>query len=165
MSDKKQQTAYPLRMPADLRAEIESAADESKRSVNAEIIARLEETFDIDKVLADVAPGAPITGTAGLLYELDKQIREQDSDQQSLAISAVSKEVTEALSSLEILPFLSAVIAIQGAFPEAMTKQQKERLLQAVATMVGSDSREPGDLLQALSSRLIGRALSDDIGL
>lgn len=45
MSEKKQQTAYPLRMPDDLRDHLEAAAAENKRSLNAEISARLEESF------------------------------------------------------------------------------------------------------------------------
>lgn len=45
MSEKKQQTAYPLRMPQALREQLESSAVERKRSVNAEIVARLEQSF------------------------------------------------------------------------------------------------------------------------
>ncbi|MGO2201174.1 Arc family DNA-binding protein [Pseudomonas helleri] len=46
MSEKKQQTAYPLRMPSELRTKIEDLAHENKRSLNAEIIARLEESLN-----------------------------------------------------------------------------------------------------------------------
>jgi hypothetical protein len=34
-----------IRMPAELKAAIESAAADSKRSMNAEIVARLEQSF------------------------------------------------------------------------------------------------------------------------
>lgn len=42
MSEKKQQPAYPLRMPAQLRDDLETLAKINKRSLNAEIVARLE---------------------------------------------------------------------------------------------------------------------------
>lgn len=45
MNDKTQPTAYPLRMPASLRGAVEDAARDNKRSLNAEIIARLEESI------------------------------------------------------------------------------------------------------------------------
>lgn len=38
----KQQPPYPLRMPPDLRAELEKMAEESKRSLNAEIVEHLQ---------------------------------------------------------------------------------------------------------------------------
>lgn len=50
MSEKKQQTAYPLRMPSELRTKIEDLAHENKRSLNAEIIARLEESLNPRKI-------------------------------------------------------------------------------------------------------------------
>ncbi|MDH0638190.1 Arc family DNA-binding protein [Pseudomonas sp. GD03860] len=68
MSDKKQQTAYPLRMPAELREKLEKSAFESKRSINAEIVARLEESYS-----PTVNPAAPLTirrkGDGGLPSE------------------------------------------------------------------------------------------------
>ena len=45
MTDRHQAQAYPLRLPADLKAKVEEAAAASGRSLNAEIIARLESTF------------------------------------------------------------------------------------------------------------------------
>ena len=48
---------FKLRLPADLREHIELAAQESKRSLNAEIVARLEEShFRSGRV--DVIPSA-----------------------------------------------------------------------------------------------------------
>lgn len=44
MSEKQQQASYPLRMPSELREQLELLAAQSKRSLNAEIIARLEES-------------------------------------------------------------------------------------------------------------------------
>lgn len=45
MSEPRQQAAYPLRIPLELREQLEKAAEQNKRSLNAEITARLEESF------------------------------------------------------------------------------------------------------------------------
>lgn len=42
----KQQAPYPLRMPTDLRDRLEKAAKESGRSMNSEVVARLQSSFD-----------------------------------------------------------------------------------------------------------------------
>jgi hypothetical protein len=42
----KQQVPYPLRMPAELRERLEKAAKKSDRSMNSEVVARLQLTFD-----------------------------------------------------------------------------------------------------------------------
>ena len=65
MSEKIQPTAYPLRMPLPLREKLEESARKTKRSLNAEITARLEESFSprtLDEV--EVAKAA----------ELDREI-------------------------------------------------------------------------------------------
>jgi len=51
MSEKKQQSAYPLRLPPALRDRLEGAAKTSLRSLNAEIIARLEATLELDALM------------------------------------------------------------------------------------------------------------------
>lgn len=43
----KQQAPYPLRMPAELRDRLEKAAKESSRSMNSEVVARLQASFDL----------------------------------------------------------------------------------------------------------------------
>ena len=45
MEDKDRITPYPLRMDPSLRAAIEASAKSSGRSMNAEIVARLEASF------------------------------------------------------------------------------------------------------------------------
>lgn len=52
MTDRHVLPPYSLRMPAELRESLETAAKQAKRSLNAEIIARLESTFaEEDRVL------------------------------------------------------------------------------------------------------------------
>jgi hypothetical protein len=49
----KQSTAYPLRMPDDLREKVEAVAQESARSVNQEIVQRLADSFKVGKSLPE----------------------------------------------------------------------------------------------------------------
>lgn len=48
MVNKTQQKAYPLRLPEDIRKQIEAFAEQNKRSVNAEIAARLQHSISND---------------------------------------------------------------------------------------------------------------------
>jgi len=45
MTDRHQQKPYPLRMPDELRARLEEAAKAGARSLHAEIVARLGQSF------------------------------------------------------------------------------------------------------------------------
>lgn len=69
-----------FRMPAALKARLEDAAKENHRSLTAELIARLEETFEIEIALKTVAPGASVTGTSGLLMDLHEQLEQREND-------------------------------------------------------------------------------------
>jgi hypothetical protein len=60
MNDRHQQKPYPLRMSEELRKELEAAAGASGRSLNAEIVARLQGSFegsssDSDKLALDLS--------------------------------------------------------------------------------------------------------------
>jgi len=46
MEDRHQITPYPLRVPPELRKRLEEAARDGGRSLNAEIVARLEQSFE-----------------------------------------------------------------------------------------------------------------------
>jgi len=46
MTDRHQQKPYPLRMPNELRARLEEAAQEGSRSLHAEIVTRLQASFE-----------------------------------------------------------------------------------------------------------------------
>ena len=42
-----QRTSYPLRMPDELRDKLEEAAKKSNRSLHSEIVARLQQSFEL----------------------------------------------------------------------------------------------------------------------
>ncbi|HAF91226.1 MAG TPA: hypothetical protein DCG67_05630 [Pseudomonas sp.] len=57
MNEKKQQTAYPLRMPKETRQLLENSAKAGGRSLHAEIIQRLQATIDLDELMAEMQTG------------------------------------------------------------------------------------------------------------
>lgn len=88
MSEKKQQTAYPLRMTPDLREAVEKAAQDSKRSVNAEIVTRLELSLIADDRSTTFLSAEKARELVALAEgNLTKKIH--DSIQRSIALSAV----------------------------------------------------------------------------
>lgn len=40
-------TPFGLRMPSDLKAQVDAAAEKNGRSINAECVARLQESFEL----------------------------------------------------------------------------------------------------------------------
>lgn len=48
MNDRPQITPYPLRLSADLRDRLEQTAQVAGRSLNAEIVARLQESYELN---------------------------------------------------------------------------------------------------------------------
>lgn len=77
MNDRSQVTPYPLRLSVDLREKLEKTAQGAGRSLNAEIVARLQGSFeqnlaslnwlDLVKILEEEARkrGATISITVG----------------------------------------------------------------------------------------------------
>lgn len=59
MNDRHQISPYPIRMPHHLREQLEAAATEGNRSLHAEIIARLQHSFETrDAAIAQETVGA-----------------------------------------------------------------------------------------------------------
>lgn len=88
MSDKHQTPSYPLRISAELRSRLEDSARENKRSLNAEISARLEESF-----LDDLESGELIPASKAL--EIAKNARTQlQSVIEARAIEAINKAMS-----------------------------------------------------------------------
>ena len=45
-TDRHQAPAYPLRLPADVKTKLAAAATKSRRSLNGEIVSRLEKSLE-----------------------------------------------------------------------------------------------------------------------
>ena len=85
-------------MPAELKAMLEAAAVQNKRSTTAELVARLQETFAIDEALQSIAPGAPIEGTALFLLQLDRELEEAREEVHHLNLAVHAKDMHEQLT-------------------------------------------------------------------
>lgn len=57
MSERPQSPSYPLRLPQEIRERLKRAADKEHRSLNAEIVARLETTLELDDVMEEMRAG------------------------------------------------------------------------------------------------------------
>lgn len=109
MSEKIQPTAYPLRMPLPLREKLEESARKTKRSLNAEITARLEESFSprtLDEV--EVAKAA----------ELDREIARlsMEGAKYSRAMNALMEKARAAVGTPDEDSFGAQILEVAEAF-------------------------------------------------
>jgi hypothetical protein len=96
---------------------------------------------------------------------LDEQLRDQNQENLDHAVASAPAEITGTLSKLECLPYLTGILALYSAYPEAMNDHQRERLVAVIARMIDSPSKDPGELLNSLAERLLVDALENDLGL
>lgn len=86
MSDQHTTAQYQLRLSEQLRDKIKESAKVHNRSMNADIVARLEQSFEVLNTLND--------GEKADYEELKRELR-QDVKSMSKEISALVKQVTE----------------------------------------------------------------------
>lgn len=125
MKDKAQQPSYPLRMPPELRDQLEGAAKDNRRSLNAEIIARLEESL-VPRTMDDIEAARP--------RELDRELA---------ALSVESYELTYELNLL------------QQQFKKALSDEDRFRLIEesdAVSAKIGQVEAKRHQKLQQLAA-------------
>lgn len=104
MEEKPRTTPYPLRMPDDLRAKLETSAKSGARSLHAEIVARLERSFTADREVEEIALES-VVEAAGLQREIErlsKLLESQKADAQKMM-----QEQTKAIAA-EVLKHLHA---------------------------------------------------------
>ena len=87
-----------FRLPYPLYEQLKQAADTNRRSVNAELVARLQETFAIDEALQSIAPGSPVEGTSLFLLQLDKELEEAREEVHHLNLAVHAKDMHEQLT-------------------------------------------------------------------
>lgn len=125
MSEKKQQTAYPLRMPQSLREKLESSSVERKRSLNAEIVARLEQSFADEPERPAISQQESAIHTLAMLYEetLERiaEIKRPD------RLSSLSEtEKIELLHEEATAKYLRHAIARAAVPPEVPKKKRRK---------------------------------------
>lgn len=96
---------FNLRIPAEIKAQIEAAAHRAKRSATAEIIDRLQTTLDLDEFMAEIK-----AGTYAEVYEMLQSVladndRMTADGQQTFgaAYAMIDKLLTERMARLEEL--------------------------------------------------------------
>lgn len=80
MEEKPRTTPYPLRMSESLRGRLEDSAKAGSRSLHAEIVARLEASYQLED-----AEAPPYSVPPGVNPELDRQIAEMNKRIASIA--------------------------------------------------------------------------------
>ena len=111
MEEKPRTTPYPLRMPDELRAQLEESAKLGARSLHAEIIARLESTFS--------------ASTASPAMELSRTVQELKSLQR---LATLNYELQRANYRLDAAKqrFGNAYDVLQKAFASGEKDAQKD---------------------------------------
>lgn len=111
MEEKPRTTPYPLRMPDELRAQLEESAKLGARSLHAEIIARLESTFS--------------ASTASPAIDLSRTVQELESLQQ---LGTLNYELQRANYRMDTAKqqFSSAYDILQKAFASGDKDAQED---------------------------------------
>lgn len=95
MKETPQAPSYPLRVAPALREKLEGLAKQNKRSLNAEITARLEASIDIEDALGRIAPGCPITEVGQLILDLATEREEAVENLHQFNLEVHAKELNQ----------------------------------------------------------------------
>lgn len=133
MTEETEYAQYKLRMPVGLKRQIDEAAEASSRSISAEIIKRLEESFE------DRQP-APVRYGPALLTEWRACMEMAAERSATLAVmldkpddamtEADEKAVNEVLQQLDFLDRAISDIEANPGFPEAFRRVDQAELRQ-----------------------------------
>lgn len=100
---------FKLRMPVELRSKVAQASKASGRSINAELVARLEASFMATTASGSLIPAARARELAVLSLEgLSNEIRER-------AISSINRSVS---LGQRVARVVLHDLALNGGFPE-----------------------------------------------
>lgn len=171
MSDRHSTPSFPLRMPVELRQKLLTCADEKKRSLNAEILDRLQSTLEIDEAMQEGHPGADYSFAAGALAQLEVDIKEVQEENKSLQLMAYAEQMESMLGSVrynqETTSLLLAVIAslVSGSALEKVDAKRLEKVIEHFSGL-GADEKEAGNSpLSAIIRQLLVKAASESFGL
>src|SRR5690554_6865851 len=90
-----------FRLPYSLFEKLKESADAGKRSLNAELVARLEDTFLIEEAIQTIAPGMPLSEAGHLIVDLNEEREAAATELQELAMAAHTKQLNEYFSYSE----------------------------------------------------------------
>lgn len=166
-----------FRIPYSLYELLKASADENRRSVNAELISRLESSFS-KRDLVRHKLGLPLAeepeeqaGTIATAIHKEEQVIQDEliSESQSAIIRDQLVEITssakQARYETETIQYLCAVLALQSACPGVLTDTQREQITKVIQNIADSDSEDPTEIMGLLANRLFGRSFTDELGI
>ncbi|MHC8321233.1 Arc family DNA-binding protein [Pseudomonas sp. GB2N2] len=161
-----------FRIPYPLYEALKASADKGRRSVNAELIDRLEATVALDQEMAERTSGDfDHTDVASWISHLESENAQFRADLNDainnpvvLDGNALAKQVADLAISPQIKALIS-FIALQAAFPDAVTDHHRARIAIYAASLNDVLSKDPVDILTHLAEDMIVGALEKDLGL
>jgi len=94
-------TPFALRMPPEIRTKIDQAAKENRRSLNAEIISRIEATISIEQMLKHMGATTPLHEVGEMLLDLAHERSEAVDDLHQMNLEVHARELRDQLSSTD----------------------------------------------------------------
>lgn len=94
-SMKRTDPQFKLRIPPEVKAAVDEASKSNHRSLNAEIVARLKATIDVEAALNQIAPGCPITEAAQLILDLAAEREEAVENLHQFNLEVHAKELNQ----------------------------------------------------------------------
>lgn len=146
-------TRITLRIPKDLHARLATSAEDTSKSMNAEIVARLEYTMLLDSEMAARTSGDfdysdTLSWLAGSESEADAFLKERNELERNptvLDAADIAEQVERRLhgSDLEKLNLITALLL---AFPDAVTESHRNTLLDIASRIFGITRKRPTPL-------------------
>lgn len=139
-------------MPAELKARIEAAAAQNRRSATAEIVARLEASFDAE--VAGIAPTAPKRSAAGTSFSPALALGNAESLLEAARAAFREEQIALLTDQLIAEIELTVIRSEDTEFDLTMTKSIGDNI-DKLATLKGTDSlQEYATLMEAVEMRL-----------
>ena len=127
MNDEDRYTRITLRIPKDLHRSLSEAADKTSKSLNAEIVGRLQQSFETDSEVEQIAfeYGFETTGLKQEIERLNKLLEAQKTRSQqeleaqgkAIAAEALKHLYAEAGETIEAARQAAAELKAAGKWP------------------------------------------------
>lgn len=152
---------FKLRIPEDLKAKVEESAKANHRSLNAEIVARLESSFDREVI--DYALTRPGANTAGTSFARPLALGDAESLLEA-ARAAFRKEQIALLTDQLIAEIELTAVRGEGTdFDLTMTESITENI-DKLAALKGTDSLQEYAILMEMVEKRLDEAAAPTTG-
>lgn len=95
-------TRITLRIPKELHSRLAQSADETSKSMNAEIIARLESTISTEEALTHMSSGVPLSEVGQMLIDLAQENAEAIENLNQMNLEVHARELRDQLSHTDL---------------------------------------------------------------